>query len=154
MRLAFVARAIFHSSLKAFIRGTVAIALFGAIIIAGSGVARAATVKCPATGILGRGTGVDDLLIDRECHVGDGPYQYANVNIIKPGKLIFASEQRCEDANCGTAGTTPIKRFTNNYCTTAMMSYTDVGHGQDCRASSKLSNFATGITVVTMEREF
>jgi hypothetical protein len=37
MRLSYVARAIFYSSLKAFIRGTAAIALLGAIIIAGSG---------------------------------------------------------------------------------------------------------------------
>ena len=42
MRLAFVALAIFSSSMKAFIRAAVAIALFGAIIIAGSEVARAA----------------------------------------------------------------------------------------------------------------
>lgn len=80
----------FSLSIKALTQGILVILFAGVFMAAGSGLARAAADpdKCPATGILGPGTG-NDLLIDRECHVGDGTYQYGNVNIINGGQLIF-----------------------------------------------------------------
>ncbi|MGH6849153.1 MAG: G8 domain-containing protein [Methylocella sp.] len=70
-------------------RVTVAILLTGALTAAGSNPAQAqyAPDKCTG-GILAPGTG-KDLLIDNECTVGGGKYEYRNVNIVSGGKLKF-----------------------------------------------------------------
>src|SRR5450631_2028914 len=92
MRLAFAPHAVFDSSLKAVTRGTVAIALFGAIIIAGSTRVQAlGGPECPG-GIVPPGNGTTDLVISHECHVGGGiPYKYKHVNIVSDGKLNVGS---------------------------------------------------------------
>jgi hypothetical protein len=91
MRLAFVVLAVVVPLIKAITRVTVAIALFGAIIIAGTGLAQAkGGPECPG-GILGPGNGTTDLVISHECHVGGGTYKYKHVNIVSDGKLNVGS---------------------------------------------------------------
>ena len=91
MRLAFVALAVVVPLIKAITRVTVAIALFGAIIIAGSTRVQAlGGPECPG-GILPPGNGTTDLVISHECHVGGGTYKYKHVNIVSDGKLNVGS---------------------------------------------------------------
>ena len=102
MRSFILLGVIIPSLMRAVIRGTTALLLVGVFMTAGAGLAQAATVRCPATGILlPTVTDGDDLLIDGtsdgskplpgdgKCHVGSGTYHYGNVNIITtPGSAI------------------------------------------------------------------
>ena len=102
MRSFILLGVIIPSLMRAVIRGTTALLLVGVFMTAGAGLAQAATVRCPATGILlPTVTDGDDLLIDGtsdgskplpgdgKCHVGSGTHHYGNVNIITtPGSAI------------------------------------------------------------------
>ncbi len=68
---------------EAFIVAPASVLLLFSVLFVG-GPAFAAT-PCPAA----PGTGAD-IVVDQECHLGDGTYNYGNVNIVGPtGSLIF-----------------------------------------------------------------
>ena len=108
MRSFILLGVIIPSLMRAVIRGTTALLPVGVFMTAGAGLAQAATVRCPATGIPPPTvTDGDDLLIDGtsdgskplpgdgKCHVGSGTYHYGNVNIIiYPGSAIRGSSSQ------------------------------------------------------------